>query len=530
MKEELTLKTLQAQGVFRNSALSGDTTVSRRAMVLNDVKIVAGEERTFVAKATCPITDRDGEFVDAKGMEIDEYLTNPVLCWNHTYSTPPVGKAVAIDGGDRGLLTKFQMASTAFANDLWELVKEGMVNTVSAGFLRKEVFKRGQPGFTDACEKAGLSDIPANLKQICTKSVLVEISLCCMPVNRGAMIMAVATKGLKELATQMGLDMRDEQDTEGEEPSAETPDSGTVGVKPLPNEHAARQENPDHFHRFRRMNNIADGVSFIIGFDDQHKSKVQSVRFDARKFTPDQAKEWLKKHTFSDSSFVEATGPTKTEEVVDGQKANPELEPKESNEDKEKRMKDEAVDKKRQEEEAAKVTEAAKKAAEEKEIAEKAKKTMCDVHKDVEMVDGACLKCEALKKEEAEAAEKARKADEGLGGYIIDDEKTGKHLPTRVNGKLDHHHMGAAAAALGEGYRGQKYEGPHKQEAVAKLKKLYKEENMEYPGEKSEATVAKKSLKVLRFGNPVTVLRIGGYEATADDMETARKLHAGKLV
>ena len=319
MKEELALKTLQSQGIFKNSELSGDTMVTRRAMQLDNVQIAEGEERTFTAKATSPIVDREGEYVVAQGMEVGEYLTNPVLCWNHTYSTPPVGKAVSIDP-QNGMITKFQMAATDFAKDLWELVKDGMINNVSAGFLRKEIFKRGQPGFTEACRNAGLMDIPSNLKQICTKSVLVEISLCCMGVNRGSMILAVAAKGLTSAATQLGVDLEAETDTEGEAPLADSTNGVAVGAKPLPNEHAARQENPDHFHRFRRMNNIADGVSFIVGFDDSHKTKVQSVRFSASKFTPEQAKEWLKKHKFSDSAFVEATGPTKTEATVDGKK------------------------------------------------------------------------------------------------------------------------------------------------------------------------------------------------------------------
>jgi hypothetical protein len=64
------------------------------------------------------------------------------------------------------------------------------------------------------------------------------------------------------------------------------------------------------------------------------------------------------------------------------------------------------------------------------------------------------------------------------------------HLRVRdVSGKVDHNLMGAAWAALHGGYRGNKYQGPQKAEALAKLKGLYKQENMATPGgEKASVT------------------------------------------
>lgn len=53
------------------------------------------------------------------------------------------------------------------------------------------------------------------------------------------------------------------------------------------------------------------------------------------------------------------------------------------------------------------------------------------------------------------------------------------------DGKPDHGLMGAAWAALHRGYRGNKYSGPDKDKAIAKLKKLYKHEGLETPSEKS---------------------------------------------
>lgn len=67
--------------------------------------------------------------------------------------------------------------------------------------------------------------------------------------------------------------------------------------------------------------------------------------------------------------------------------------------------------------------------------------------------------------------------------YLVPD---GKHLPyTDANGKPSHRLMGAAWAALHGGYRGNKYEGPGKDSAIAKLKKVYHAEGMTPPDEKS---------------------------------------------
>lgn len=71
--------------------------------------------------------------------------------------------------------------------------------------------------------------------------------------------------------------------------------------------------------------------------------------------------------------------------------------------------------------------------------------------------------------------------------YLVveDPEKlTTWHLRVRnVSGAVDHGLMGAAWAALHGGYRGNKYQGPNKGEALAKLKRLYASEKMPLPGE-----------------------------------------------
>lgn len=60
--------------------------------------------------------------------------------------------------------------------------------------------------------------------------------------------------------------------------------------------------------------------------------------------------------------------------------------------------------------------------------------------------------------------------------------KDGDHLPyTGEDGKPNHRLMGAAWAALHEGYRGNRYEGSGKEQALARLRRVYESEGMEPP-------------------------------------------------
>jgi hypothetical protein len=89
---------------------------------------------------------------------------------------------------------------------------------------------------------------------------------------------------------------------------------------------------------------------------------------------------------------------------------------------------------------------------------------------------------EASKKEAEDVTEKA--ASDNPGDYLIveDREKpTTWHLQVKRNGTPDHGLMGGAWAALHGGYRGNKYEGPQKGEALAKLKKMYDAEKIDQP-------------------------------------------------
>ena len=64
---------------------------------------------------------------------------------------------------------------------------------------------------------------------------------------------------------------------------------------------------------------------------------------------------------------------------------------------------------------------------------------------------------------------------------VVEDPKAPStwHLRVRdADGNSDHGLMGGAWASLQGGYRGNRYEGPNKQDAINKLTKLYESEKM----------------------------------------------------
>lgn len=72
--------------------------------------------------------------------------------------------------------------------------------------------------------------------------------------------------------------------------------------------------------------------------------------------------------------------------------------------------------------------------------------------------------------------------------YLVSDGEYGYLPVSGPSGKPDHNLMGAAWAALFSpgGHRGNKYQGPKKEEAKKKLKQLYAREGMDTPAEKME--------------------------------------------
>ena len=145
--------------------------------ILNvEIKETAPESRVLRFIGSDATEDRSQEVMTVEGWELDNYVKNPVILFGHDYSNPPVGKAINVIVGEKGLEFEVEFASKEtypFADTVFRLVKEGFMRAVSVGFIPKE---------NNYDPKTG--------KNYITKKELLELSIVPVPCNPNALALA----------------------------------------------------------------------------------------------------------------------------------------------------------------------------------------------------------------------------------------------------------------------------------------------------------------------------------------------------
>ena len=80
---------------------------------------------------------------------------------------------------------------------------------------------------------------------------------------------------------------------------------------PFPNFHAARVRPPGQFSRVRVLRTLANGVMIYGGplkSDPGGGTKAQSYRFPRQRFSPEQARAWMRRHGLRVILLERATG------------------------------------------------------------------------------------------------------------------------------------------------------------------------------------------------------------------------------
>lgn len=108
--------------------------------------------------------DRDGERILDTAWDFEPYKKNPVVLWAHDFYSTPIGVVTAIIEEDGKKIAEGVFASTPKAQEVRTLYDEGVLNTVSVGFIPLE--KKG-------------NDI--------TKAELLELSFVPVPANSEAL-------------------------------------------------------------------------------------------------------------------------------------------------------------------------------------------------------------------------------------------------------------------------------------------------------------------------------------------------------
>lgn len=121
--------------------------------------------------ASTETVDRHGEVVMQDGWDLKNFKKSPVLMLQHNYQELPIGKIEKIKVEDKKLVFKAIFSETTQkAKEAYALVKEGILNSFSVGFIPLEY--------------------DANQQNIITKAELLEISLVAIPANPEAVVLA----------------------------------------------------------------------------------------------------------------------------------------------------------------------------------------------------------------------------------------------------------------------------------------------------------------------------------------------------
>lgn len=119
----------------------------------------ADDDHTFEVIASTEGQDRDGEVVMQDGIDLTNYLKNPVILFGHDYWSLPIGKATEVFRKDGQTVVRGIFA-TKEANPVAEqcrlLYQQGILKAVSIGFIPK----RYEGNRIVECELLELSFVP----------------------------------------------------------------------------------------------------------------------------------------------------------------------------------------------------------------------------------------------------------------------------------------------------------------------------------------------------------------------------------
>lgn len=144
---------------------------------MNKIKgFLERKDNEIIGIASSESGDRDGEIIRQEGWDLKNFEMNPVLLASHNYYEFPIGRVteLKIEGGRLYFKAIFSEA-TQKAREAYAMVKEGVLNTFSVGFIPRQY--------------------DANDSSIITRAELLEISLVSVPANAEAVVIA---KGMKE--------------------------------------------------------------------------------------------------------------------------------------------------------------------------------------------------------------------------------------------------------------------------------------------------------------------------------------------
>lgn len=169
----------------------------------------SAESRAVTFTVSTGTVDRDGDVINPKGWQLDNYRKNPVVLFGHDYKSLPVAKATAITQTASGLVAtaEFPAKGTyAFADTVYDMLKAGFLSATSVGFRPIKSQPHSETKGTQFDEQE-----------------LLEFSIVPVPANSEALAIGRANREnaaiLKSYAKQVGEWAAKQQEAEQEEPA-----------------------------------------------------------------------------------------------------------------------------------------------------------------------------------------------------------------------------------------------------------------------------------------------------------------------
>lgn len=121
---------------------------------LSEIKVqsINEEERTVVKYVSKPTLDRSKEIVISQGVDLSDFVKNPVILYAHNYGNScfdggspvlPIGKDLWIKSDGIGLIAKQKYANHDLANDIFKMHLEDMPLASSIGFIPTKTIYKG---------------------------------------------------------------------------------------------------------------------------------------------------------------------------------------------------------------------------------------------------------------------------------------------------------------------------------------------------------------------------------------------------
>lgn len=276
------------------------------------------DEQSIIARISDIATDRSGEVMLPEGCDYSDYMNNSLVCWQHDYSVPPIAKITEIQVTEKSIFAKIQFGTTQMCKDFYQLVKDGILSACSVGFIATEELYAGTSEFKAFVQKniARLTDTDS-IQKIITKWTLLENSMVNIPCNQNAVVIAKSMSGIPDRvkdAIEKSAIKEQVPAEQPEKPAEVPPEPKPEEAKPYPNEHAFRITDPAKYQKFARKNDeFGAGIDAIYGITEDGKAELQAIRFDATRWTFEDAQKWVKEHGYTPIEESAATEEAKEE-------------------------------------------------------------------------------------------------------------------------------------------------------------------------------------------------------------------------